>query len=512
MPTNGTCPPVRDLQRLVRMQLDHREALAMRQHVDQCPRCLEILHTFEEELSPPSVPGLKVWDPNVESSTWERGRKPATPLPEARPVRKTAPVPVGKTTSGQVPVVRGAAPRGGAAQTAVDTGPSANGQTPLPPGSATPAPTVIGQPPLHRNSAESTEEVLSLVGPAAGPDELGRLGPYRLLRVLGSGATGVVFLAEDIHLKRQVALKVMKPVPEAGDIPRQRFLREAQAAAVLDHENVISIYQVGEDRGIPFLAMKLLQGESLDDRLKREPGSQLLVHEVLRIGREIAEGLDAAHERGLIHRDIKPANIFLEGPQARVKIVDFGLARALSDDVHLTRTGTIVGTPAYMSPEQARGLPVDHRSDLFSLGCVLYRMCTGRTPFKADDTFGMLTALAQDQPRPIQAFNSAVPDALVGLICRLLAKVPEGRPQSARSVAAALAKMANQAAAAQTRGDASWSPPSPSDRPWWVTMLQMVTLAAVSWAVYWYGPTLVQAARTQVSNLIEEWSQSRGRS
>jgi hypothetical protein len=277
--------------------------------------------------------------------------------------------------------------------------------------------------------------VLARLEPAQAEDEVGRLGPYRILRTIGAGATGVVFLAEDVQLRRRVGLKAMRPVPDGDERARQRFLREGRAAAVLDHEHVVTIYQVGEDAGLPYLAMKLLEGESLDDRLRRE--GPLPIHEVLRIGREVALGLAAAHDHGLVHRDIKPANIFLEAGVdgergGRVKIVDFGLARAASDDLHLTRTGTIVGTPAYMSPEQARGLRLDSRSDLFSLGCVLYRMVTGRTPFQADDTMGMLVALAQDQPPPVRAFNPHTPGELAGLIGKLLAKVPENRPEDAR--------------------------------------------------------------------------------
>jgi serine/threonine protein kinase len=346
---------------------------------------------------------------------------------------------------------------------------------------------------------DSAEDVLALLRTPQDSEELGRLGPYRILRVLGMGATGVVFVAEDVQLRRQVALKVMKPAAEVNDLARQRFLREAQAAAVLDHDHIVTIYQVGEDNGVPFLAMKLLQGETLDERLKRD--KQLLVHEVLRIGREIAAGLDAAHEHGLTHRDIKPANIFLEAGCQRVKIVDFGLARGVSDDLHLTRTGTIVGTPAYMSPEQARGQRVDHRSDLFSLGCVLYRMCTGRAPFKADDTMGLLIALAEDQPPPIKAFNPDVPDKLVGLIGQLLAKRPEARPQSARTVAATLEAIANLAAAARTQSDLTRRR-GKGECPLWVTLLQMVVLAGLGAAVYWYGPSVYQIVSAQVSEWV----------
>src|SRR5262249_37225718 len=156
---------------------------------------------------------------------------------------------------------------------------------------------------------------------------------------------------------------------------RQRFLREAQATAAIEHHHIVHIYQVGEDRGVPFLAMPFLKGETLHQRLKRE--GRLPLAEAVRIARQMAEGLAAAHEHGLIHRDIKPANVWLETGSGWVKIVDFGLARATADDVNLTKEGTIVGTPAFMAPEQARSGTVDARCDLFSLGAVLYRMCTG---------------------------------------------------------------------------------------------------------------------------------------
>jgi serine/threonine protein kinase len=205
---------------------------------------------------------------------------------------------------------------------------------------------------------------------------------------------GVVYEAEDPQLKRRVALKAMLPNLGASESARKRFLREAQAAAAINHDNIVHIYQVGEDRGVPFMAMQFLDGESLEARLKRE--RRLPTAESLRIGRETAEGLAAAHQRGLIHRDIKPPNLWLEGAKRRVKILDFGVARAAGDEAHLTQTGAIIGTPAYMAPEQASAKPVDHGSDLFSLGCVLYRMTTGEMPFKGNDTISILAALALD--------------------------------------------------------------------------------------------------------------------
>jgi WD40 repeat protein/serine/threonine protein kinase len=295
------------------------------------------------------------------------------------------------------------------------------------------------------STEEESGEEIDLLAPPEADDELGRLASYRVLRLLGQGGMGIVFHAEDIQLRRPVALKVMRPSLAASGVARQRFSREAQAAAAVVHDHIVSIYQVGEDRGAPFLAMPLLQGESLEDRLRRV--DKLSATQALRIGRETAEGLAAAHVRGLIHRDIKPANIFLEAGSDRVKIVDFGLARAAGDDARLTHTGAIMGTPAYMSPEQARGQAVDGRSDLFSLGCVLYRACTGVVPFKGPDVVSTLTALALTSPVSPRKICPDLPQPLSDLIERLLSKNPEQRPASARDVADAIAGIEREQAA-----------------------------------------------------------------
>lgn len=251
---------------------------------------------------------------------------------------------------------------------------------------------------------------------------------------------GLVFQAEDPQLVRSVALKVMRPEVAVNGQFRARFFREARSAAALKHDNVVTIYQVGEDRGVPFLAMEFLKGKSLETWLR--PDRRPSVIETLVIGRQLARGLAAAHERGLIHRDIKPANIWLESPGGRVKILDFGLARPSNDDATpLTQANAILGTPAYMAPEQARGLPLDQRCDLFSLGCVLYRMCAGRVPFQGNTTMAVLTALAADAPTPVQDLNPVIPMPLADLVMRLLTKEPANRPQSAQAVAAELLAM-----------------------------------------------------------------------
>jgi serine/threonine protein kinase/Leucine-rich repeat (LRR) protein len=276
---------------------------------------------------------------------------------------------------------------------------------------------------------------------------------------------GVVYRAEDPQLKRPVALKAMLPTLGASESARKRFLREAQAAAAINHDNIVHIYQVGEDRGVPFMAMQFLDGEALEARLKRE--RPLPTAEVLRIGRETAEGLAAAHERGLIHRDIKPPNLWLEGPKGRVKILDFGLARAAGDEAHLTHTGAIIGTPAYMAPEQASATSVDQRCDLFSLGCVLYRMATGEMPFKGSDTMSLLAALALKDPPAPSSLNSRVPPELSDLVMRLLQKDPARRPASAHDVVERLTAIERTFSCQSGRPSAraGESPTSAGERP-----------------------------------------------
>lgn len=274
------------------------------------------------------------------------------------------------------------------------------------------------------------------LGPPARPDELGRLGNYRVLRQVGRGGMGMVFLAEDIALCRPVALKVMSPDLGSDCEPWQRFLREARTLAAVKNQHVVTIFQAGQEGQAVYLAMEFLEGLSLETWLRR--GEPTTVAEVLRLGREIATGLAAIHQHGLVHRDIKPGNIWLEGPDRHVKLLDFGLARSVDDNTHLTSTGVVVGTPAFMSPEQARGNKLDLRSDLFSLGCVLYALCTGVEPFRGKNTMAQLTALATTEARPVHEVNPAIPESLSQLIQRLLAKRPEDRLASAREVVSQL--------------------------------------------------------------------------
>jgi len=262
------------------------------------------------------------------------------------------------------------------------------------------------------------------------------LGHFDVVETLGRGGCGVVVKAFDRKLRRHVAIKMMAPGLAATSAARKRFLREARAAAAVRHENVVQIYAV-EEYPSPHLVMEYVPGSSLH-LLLRERGP-LEVAEVAGIGAQVARGLEAAHGRGLVHRDVKPANILVErsGGVIRVKLTDFGIARA-ADDASLTRSGMVVGTPLYMSPEQARGGAVDHRSDLFSLGSVLYEMASGRPSFRADSSLAVLRRVADEDPRPIREVVPETPAWLTAVVAKLQAKRPADRFQSAREVAEVL--------------------------------------------------------------------------
>lgn len=264
------------------------------------------------------------------------------------------------------------------------------------------------------------------------PEMLGRIGRYEVERLLGAGGMGIVFKAFDTELSRPVAIKLLAPHLAASGAGRKRFSREAKAAAAIVHEHVVPIYNVETEHEKPYMVMHFVAGESLQSRLDRE--GPLEICEILRIARQIAAGLAAAHAQGLVHRDIKPSNVLLEKGIERALLTDFGLARA-ADDASLTRTGFHPGTPQYMSPEQARGDGMDARSDLFSLGSVLYVMCTGRAPFRAESSLGILRKITDTEATPIREINPAIPEWLESLVEKLMAKRIEDRFQSAAEVA-----------------------------------------------------------------------------
>jgi serine/threonine-protein kinase len=284
---------------------------------------------------------------------------------------------------------------------------------------------------------EADKPWLGFLLPSDDDRYLGRFGTHLVTELIGSGGFGVVLKALDPALNRYVAIKVLSPQLANSGAARRRFAREAQAAAAVVHEHVVAIHSVAEHDGLPYLVMPYVAGCSLQDRLDRQ--GPLEVKEILRIGMQVASGLAAAHAQGLVHRDIKPANILLENGVERVKITDFGLARTI-DDASLTASGLIAGTPQYMAPEQARGESVDHRSDLFSLGSVLYAMCTGHSPFRAETFMAVWRRLCIDTPRPIRQTNAEIPDWLAEIIERLHAKEPADRFQSAEEIAELLGR------------------------------------------------------------------------
>jgi hypothetical protein len=287
--------------------------------------------------------------------------------------------------------------------------------------------------------ATSWTEALArqLLDPPSHPEMLGRLGRYEIERLIGSGGMGIVFKGFDTELNRPVAIKVLAPHLATSGAARQRFAREARAAAAVVHEHVVAIHNVEIGGAAPFLVMQFVAGESLQARLDRQGPLELC--EVLRIAHQTAAGLAAAHAQGLVHRDVKPSNILLEQGLERALLTDFGLARA-SDDASLTFTGHALGTPHYMSPEQARGDAVDGASDLFSLGSVIYSMCTGRPPFRAETSYGVLRRITDSEARPIRETNPQVPQWLDALVQRLLHKSPDQRLGSADELADVLAQ------------------------------------------------------------------------
>ncbi len=283
---------------------------------------------------------------------------------------------------------------------------------------------------LDPERGDDAENALKFLEPSDKPGSLGRLAHYEVLEVLGNGGFGTVVKAFDEKLHRFVAIKLMSPLLAATSAARKRFVREARSAAAVRHANVIAIYAV-EDQPIPYLVMDYIAGRTLQQKL--DATGPLELTDVLRIGQRTAAGLAAAHEMGLIHRDIKPGNILLEEGVEHVKITDFGLARA-ADDAGLTQSGFIAGTPMYMAPEQALGEKIDQRADVFSLGSVLYAMCSGRPPFRAANTIAVLKRVVEDTPRPIREIMPEVPEWLCQLISELHAKNPADRVTSARGV------------------------------------------------------------------------------
>lgn len=281
--------------------------------------------------------------------------------------------------------------------------------------------------------------------PPTKPGGIGCLGDYELIRVLGEGGMGIVFEANDKKLGRKVALKVLRP--ELTDESfRQRFEREGIISSSIQDDNICLVYQVGVHKSVSYMAMEFLKGEDLDEKLKRD--GWLPIPVVFKIAKQMALGLAVAHEKKLIHRDIKPANVWLEagglgGDFKRVKLLDFGLAKSTEVESTLTAKGMIVGTPNYMAPEQICGEPLDERADLFSLGCVMYRMLSGKIPFEKENTLAVLHAVVESEIPALNDLDQKLPKEVYGLMTKLLSKNPADRPATARKVVSMIEAIEN---------------------------------------------------------------------
>lgn len=346
---------------------------------------------------------------------------------------------------------------------------------------------------------------LTFLGPTDDPAMLGRLAGYEIAGVIGQGGMGLVLKGFDSALNRYCAIKVLAPHLATSGAARRRFQREAKAAAAVMHENVVAIHSVSpESSSLPYLVMPYLRGKSLERRLRDE--GPLPVEQVLRIGMQIAEGLAAAHAQGLVHRDIKPSNILLADDVERVAITDFGLARA-ADDASLTRSGWIAGTPQYMSPEQAKGDAIDARSDLFSLGSLMYAMCAGRPPFRAESSYGVIRKIIETEPRDLREVNPSIPSWLTGVIAKLMEKSPDKRFQSATEAAEtmrhALAHVQAPALTPLPKEVAKLSRERNSGAWIWITAAALLVAGVASgqWVVTTYWHTQTESSPTANSQL-----------
>jgi serine/threonine protein kinase len=396
-PVHG-CLDEQTLQRLVRGELQDEDAQFAERHIQHCPHCASLLDLQFASLIDVLRLAASTTSPHPEQEQIDRLVLQLEALVSA------------KGQSGQI------------------KGPSAPPDPPLPP----PPP-----PDALTAAAEELEEGGLMLGPPLQADEIGWLGPYRVIELVGEGGMGAVFRAEDTMLKRTVAIKVLRRGAGSKHM-RQRFLREARAIASLDHDHIVPIWQFGEDNGQPFIVMPLLRGERLSSLLSRQGPLPLPL--VLQIARETASALAAAHQAGQIHRDIKPDNIWLETRQegARVRVLDFGLAASSIEQGRLSHPAVILGTPQYMAPEQACGGAVNARTDLFSLGCVLYECLTGCRPFAGRNLLAVLWSLAHHDPQPLYELVPDAPRSLTDLVMRLLARQPQGRPGSAEEVVSAI--------------------------------------------------------------------------
>lgn len=337
--------------------------------------------------------------------------------------------------------------------------------------------------------APSIQHVLKSLAPTDDPMMLGRLGHHEVQAVIGAGGMGVVLKAFDPSLDRMVAMKVLAPHLATSGAARQRFAREAKAAAAVLHPNVVAIHAVsdGGDTGLPYLVMPYVRGTTLQARIDQQGGFNLT--EILQVAVQVADGLSAAHQQGLVHRDIKPANIMLEEGVERVSIMDFGLARTV-DDATLTQSGVIAGTPQYMSPEQARGDTVDERSDLFSLGSLIYIMSTGHPPFRAETAYGILRRITDENARSIRDIRSDLPSWLEVLVKKLHAKSAADRYQSADEVASVLRACLAHVQSVHSPLPESLIRPRSPHQPRFIFAVAAATVVGLLWALWPADPSV----------------------
>ena len=284
---------------------------------------------------------------------------------------------------------------------------------------------------FSQQSSYSEEQVVGLLAPTDDPGKLGRLGQYEVCGVIGAGSMGIVLKALDPSLGRYVAVKMLAPALASSGLARKRFEREGRAIAAVRCAHVMQIHGVGEFTGTPYIVMQYLPAGSLQKRIDRQ--GNLTTREVCRVGMQVAAGLAAAHQQGIIHRDIKPANVMMQDGLDCAIVSDFGLARVI-DEATMTHTGSISGTPQFMSPEQAKGEPLDEKTDLFSLGSVLYATCVGRPPFRGETLMGVVNRVCFNEPRKIRELNPDIDLWLAAFIEKLMAKAPGQRFASAKEV------------------------------------------------------------------------------
>ncbi|WP_020469020.1 WD40 repeat domain-containing serine/threonine protein kinase [Zavarzinella formosa] len=395
-----TCPEDGKLKQMVSGVLPETEELQIVRHLDECPGCqvrIEKIAVGNTSIMEAARSAKLDTPPEVRSAFWPALKKIEmdldTPMPEAASLKEE--------------------------ESEVSA-------------------TVTSVTPIHHvDSSGLRPKAYSFLEPAEEPEYLGQIDRFKIVELVGKGGMGMVFRAFDACLQRTVAVKVLDPQYATNEQAQGRFCREARAAAGVTHENVVTIHHVEhvEERDLSFIVMQFVKGRSLQDLLDQH--GPLPVREAVRIAAATASGLAAAHANGLIHRDIKPGNILIEQTTNRVLLTDFGLAR-LNEDVKITQTGFVAGTPLYMSPEQARGDQLTASSDLFSLGGVLYAMLTGNPPFQGSSAFVVLRQVTESRHRSVQDANSSVPASIAEIVDRLLEKTAKNRFKDAAEVAVIL--------------------------------------------------------------------------